>query len=274
MSVRRWLLGGAVFLAVGIPVVAQAMRERRETRAMFAELEALQANLQPLARHVRDGRRIVINGAPIFFRTSTVQGSIDDALAGVAGECRSGERRTMLGGAPPREGDTLAVAGALELVRVDRQSVAGASASLCVFRERNSGTLVRYTMAKRVDDATTSVITIATESSAPFESLYPDEGDAPGGDFEGVPRPKGSRRVFAASVEGEPYGVRMYESESPLRDTVAEYDAEMAAHRWTSSKAVADAMPAARLYQRDSVEMIASFGTNDGHTVTTVAPLQ
>jgi len=282
--VRRWLLGGALVLACAVPLVAHAMRERREQRATLDRFAALEAELAPLARHAQPGRRVIINGSPIFFRTSVAQGSLGAALEGVHQECQSGDRTTMLGraGLPTgRDDQKAAGTSELRLTRFDHQATEGGAAMLCVFHETGgapppSGASppVRYTLAKQADERTVSLITIATESSVPIETLFPAEGDVPGGDFDGVPRPNGSRRVFAASIEGESYGVRIYETRGALEDAVAAYDREMIAQGWSVSHSVASAMPDARVYLRGPVEMVASFQTADGVTSVTLAPLR
>ncbi|WP_394822994.1 hypothetical protein [Pendulispora albinea] len=205
-----------------------------------------------------------------------MHGSIADALAQIRGECESSSPGTMLGtGEPGAAADGLAVAPeAIGLERVDTEHGQGASAMLCTFREKHprnggSGTLVRYTLVKDAGSAGTSVFTIATESSTPFESLFPDEGDAPGDDLPGIPRPRGSRRVFSASLDGEPYGVRIYEARTALPDTVAAQDADMVAQGWVSSSAVAGAFADARSYRRGGTQVIASFNrVGEATTVT------
>ncbi|WP_394836068.1 hypothetical protein LVJ94_04070 [Pendulispora rubella] len=124
------------------------------------------------------------------------------------------------------------------------------------------------------DADTTGIITVATESAAPLEVLFPAEGDAPGGDFDGVLRPPDSRRTFAATFDGEAYGVRMYELGRTISETVATPDEEMRKHGWSSSTAVAKSLPDARLYTRGNMEMVASFRSNpDRLTSVTIAPL-
>ncbi len=278
----RWCLGGALVSLIAIPVTGRAMREERESKAMIARVEAMQAELEPLARHGATGRRVIVNGSPVFFRVSTFKGSVTAALDQIRRECESGDQSIMLGGAPkqaPKQaGDGHSTAeAALRFVRAERQEQGGVGASLCMFHDDRardgSGTVARYALARRVSDDTASVFSVASEQSTPYELLFPDEGDAPGGDFDGVPRPRDSRRVLAATLEGDPYAVRIYESKAALSDAVASYDTDMKAQGWSSSEAVAKARDDARVYRRGGVEMVASFRTADGVTAIAIAPM-
>jgi hypothetical protein len=274
----RWSLGGALVLLIAVPVAGRAMREERNAKEMIARVEAMQAELEPLARRGATGRRVIVNGSPVFFRVSTFKGSVTGALDQIRKECESGDQGTMLGGAPERTGDGRTSADvALRFMRAERQQQGGVGASLCIFHDElardGSGTVTRYALARRVSDDTASVFSVASEQSTPYDVLFPDQGDAPGGDFDGVPRPRDSRRVLAATLEGDPYAVRIYESKAALPDAVASYDADMKAQGWSSSEAVAKARPDARVYRRGAVEMVASFRVADGVTAVAIAPL-
>jgi hypothetical protein len=56
---------------------------------------------------------------------------------------------------------------------------------------------LRYAMAERGERAT-SFITFWTEGKANLFEAFPSDGDAPGRDAQGVPRPPGSVRVLSA----------------------------------------------------------------------------
>lgn len=276
-SARSWRrLVPPVLVLLGIvPLVAHAMHARRDDHALLAQMARLEA--LPVAHHAENGRHITLNGSRVFFRTSATHGSLEDAVAGIQRECQSGDGATMLyglGGAAAHD-DRLSLGGDLRLERVDRQETDNAAAILCVFRQQGNAPRVRYSMVKRADGGRTSLITVATESEAPLEVLFPADGqDAPGGDFDGVPRPPGSRRTFAATLDGEAYGVRMYEMKRTLSDSVGAYDKEMRTQGWFRSEAVAEKLPDARVYTRGPVQMVASFESSpDGLTTVAIAPL-
>jgi hypothetical protein len=95
----------------------------------------------------------------------------------------------------------------------------------------------------------------------------------PGGDLEGIPRPVGSRRTFAASIEGDSYAVRIYEVAGVLTDAVRDYDRRMQEAGWTRSEAVSAAMSDARAYSRGNADVVASFEPRDFTVDISIAPL-
>ncbi|WP_394836791.1 hypothetical protein LVJ94_07770 [Pendulispora rubella] len=265
-------LAPPILLLLGmVPLVAHAMQVRREEHALLAQMARFEA--LPVAHHAENGRFVSLNGSRVFFRTSSTRESLEGAVEGIRRECQSGDRATMLGGEAARD-DRPSLGGDLRLDRIDHQGTDNAAAMLCVFRQRDDSTRVRYSMVKRADGGRTSIITVATDSAAPLETLFPAEGDAPGGDFDGVPRPPGSRRTFAAALDGEAYGVRVYEVQRALPASVGAYDDEMRTHGWSRSEAVAQRLPDARVYTRGPVQMVASFESSpDGFTTVAIAPL-
>lgn len=56
----------------------------------------------------------------------------------------------------------------------------------------------------------TRVVAFFTEGDFHALELFPESGDAPGADPEGLPRPRGARRILSAWEEGEPYGLVVY----------------------------------------------------------------
>ncbi|WP_394847126.1 hypothetical protein LZC95_06610 [Pendulispora brunnea] len=270
-AMLRRLAPPILVLLAAVPLVAHAMRARRDENALLAQMARFEA--LPVAHHAENGRFVTLNGSRVFFRTSSTQGSLAGAVEGIGRECRSGDRAMMLGGEAARD-DGPSLGSDLQLERVDRQETDNAAAVLCVFRQKGDTSRVRYSMVKRADGGRTSIITVATDSAAPLETLFPAEGDAPGGDFDGVPRPPGSRRTFAATLDGEAYGVRVYEVKRALPDSVGAYDDEMRAQGWSRSEAVAERLPDARVYTRGPVKMVASFESGpDGSTTVAIAPL-
>jgi hypothetical protein len=266
----------AAVVLVGLPFVASAMNETRAHRGEAERLHALTQKLAPLAARHAGARRLIVNGSPIVFGTKTSKTDVARSLDTVRDECQSGDRAAML--ALPAETSERPSSGpAPELRRIDReQDGAEAGAVLCVFGDAKSdghSPQIRFSLARRVDAKTTSVFTIATETEASLETLYPLEGDAPGHDLPGVPRPLASRRDFSATFEGEAYGVWIYEAPGAMTDVVARYDVQMAAAGWKRSASVAEAFPDARAYTRDGLELVVSFEAREGATFVSLAPL-
>jgi hypothetical protein len=100
---------------------------------------------------------------------------------------------------------------------------------------------LRYVVAERTRGATrTHVVGAWTDGSFDVRALLPrHDADAPGGDSIAAPRPEGSRRLLAASVEGAPYGVRIYETGGDAGDVLARYDRDAAARGWIAEPSVA-----------------------------------
>jgi hypothetical protein len=273
---RGPLLGTALVLLAGIPIVAHATHERQEEKAKVAHLEELMKGLQPLAPKAREGRRVFINGDPIFFRMQTSTESVAKALDAVDADCDSGDPARMLG--IPSGYERGAHQPHLSLTKRLRQDGDGIAATFCIFHQgdgHDEGTAqTRYTFAERGDDHRVSLFTISTEKQTDLYSVFPLEGDAPGGDFPNIPRPRDSRRLFAATIEDDPYAVRIYESKKPMAESVTQYDADMALAGWQRSEAVAKAMPNARFYTRGDERFVASFEAADDASRISLAPFQ
>jgi hypothetical protein len=273
---RSALLGTALVVLAGIPIVAHATREREAQIAEVARLDEIVKNLQPLAPKAREGRRVFINGDPIYFRMQTSTESVEKALDGVGADCESGDAARMLG--IPNLYERAPAPRHLTLTKMIRQDGEDAAATLCVFHEGSShapGTAqTRYTLAHKNDDGRVSLFTISTEDKKDLYAVFPLEGDAPGGDFAGIPRPRDSKRLFAATIEDDPYAVRIYETHAAMSDTVKQYDADMALAGWKRSEAVAKEVPNARFYTRGDERFVASFEADKDTSRISLAPFQ
>jgi hypothetical protein len=118
----------------------------------------------------------------------------------------------------------------------------------------NVGNL-RYVYATRTKQRT-HVLTAWTQDHFDFKSFSAQgEGDAPGRDPDGIPRPPDSRRVVTASVEGTPYGLHLYESQKAPAEVLAFYDAKMTADGWTTLRPIGPDRELQRGYQKGVVEI-------------------
>ncbi len=92
---------------------------------------------------------------------------------------------------------------------------------------------LRYAAATRTPSHKVRVTAAWTEEHFNFNSLTARTSeDAPGDDSTSIARPPSSRRVFAASVQGTPYSVRIYESTKMPAEILSFYDAKMEADGW------------------------------------------
>jgi hypothetical protein len=92
---------------------------------------------------------------------------------------------------------------------------------------------LRYIYAEE-SDGTTLFVTFWSDGPLRIREIFPSEGDAPGRDVEGVPRPDGSRRILSSWEAGEPQIVAMYQSgEAEVRDIDSFYRRSMEDGGWT-----------------------------------------
>jgi len=93
----------------------------------------------------------------------------------------------------------------------------------------------RYVIVDRGPGATkTHVLRQWTDGEFNLVSMFPAQGDAPGRDLAEVPRPAGARRVLDASVDGSPFGVRVYDAPGAPESILARYEQDLVANGWTS----------------------------------------
>lgn len=269
-SLHTKLLSVLLVMLVALPAAAHAAHERQASILARRDVEALTSAIEPVALAAGSEGRVTLNGAPLFFRKTTEQGTLDDVMARVAKECASGAEASAFG--LSRNLDD-GVNKPITLQRVFAQaSEGGARASLCIFANEdgaNSDEIhrVRYTLAHQRDDGSISVTTVVNASSTPLSELFPAEGDAPGSDLSRVARPEQSRRTMTAVVGGGKHAVRVYESPLTVEDAVKSYDGRMAALGYVTTGSLDDA----RMYRKDGRSYVASFrGTTGGSTIALV----
>jgi hypothetical protein len=265
-SFRAKLLSVLLVVGIAIPAGAHAANEQRARLGAQREIDALTSALGPITMAAGSERRVTLNGAPLFFKKTTEQGTVDEVMARVAKECASGNEASAFG--LSRNLDD-GVNKPIALQRVfSQESEGGVHASLCIFANDDGASSdelhrVRYTLAHRRDDGSIAVTTVVNASATPLSELFPAEGDAPGSDLEGVARPEQSRRTMTAVV-GSDHAVRVYESALAVEAAVTSYDRQMSALGYATTGSLADA----RMYRKDGRSYVASFrGTTGGSTV-------
>ena len=261
------VLLGLLIAAVAVPAAAHAAGEQRAKLRAQREMEAFANAIGPIQLTAGSERRVTLNGAPMFFRKTTEQGSVDEVMARVAKECASGTEASAFGLSKNLD-DGVNKPIALERV-FSQESEGGVRASLCIFANRASTAneelhRVRYTLAHTRDDGSVAVTTVVNASATPLQELFPLEGDAPGSDLEGVARPEQSRRTLTAIVGNNEHAVRIYESPLAVDSAVQSYDRQMTTLGYATTGSLEDA----RMYRRDGKSFVASFrGTTGGSTV-------
>jgi hypothetical protein len=268
---RNTLLSVVLVMGVAIPAAAHAAREREASLRADREIAAVTSALEPIAAAAGSEQRVTLNGAPLFFRKTTEQGTLDEVMARVAKECASGTEASAFGISKNLD-DGVNKPIALERV-VSQESEAGVRASLCIFANDDGASSeelrrVRYTLAHRRDDGSIAVTTVVNASSTPLHELFPAEGDAPGSDLAGVARPEQSRRTMTAIVGRGEHAVRVYESTLSVEASAGSYDRQMTALGYDTTGSLDDA----RMYRKDDRSYVASFRATTGGSTVALLP--
>lgn len=258
---RRCLRAAALVLfgAAALGVVHHAVTERRREVRARETIAGLLAGLEAVAPRGHASVHVSMNGAMTRMTFASAPVARGDAAAAAADAC--GNDAETGGGERVATGDAPAQRFVRRAVHRDDAEDGSASAVLCIFESRETGERrERLSLVRRLDDASSSLTTITRESPAELATMFPLEGDAPGDDLAGVPRPRGSRRVVAASVVETGHTVRIYESaDLDLARAVSAFDVQMSEAGWSSSAAVAAKLGDARLYVRSHERIVASF---------------
>jgi hypothetical protein len=264
-SRKRWLrrtLATLLFTGGALGVTEHAVAEHQKAKSARSTIAELMSSLEALRPKGSMDLHATLNGTLSHVAFASAPTGIGETAAAVADACG---KDSETGG-----GDALAAEGRVHnFVResVHRQDAAddSASAVLCIFRATETGErFERFTLV-RGDAHASSQVSITRQSKAELAEMFPVDGDAPGGDLPGVPRPEGSRRVIAASVIETGHAVRIYDiarhgqSSDELSLRRDAFDREMRAAGYTSSPAVATALEDARLYLRGSDRIVVSF---------------
>jgi hypothetical protein len=108
----------------------------------------------------------------------------------------------------------------------------------------------------------THVVTLWSDGEVNLKRMFPASGDAPGTDSLVAPRPAGSRRTLAASVDGYPASVRIYESLASRESVDRMYEQSLTAKGFTRRGAA--------YLREDNAEVIVSITATEGRTTVTV----
>jgi hypothetical protein len=102
----------------------------------------------------------------------------------------------------------------------------------------------------------TLVRVIRSQGPLALNDIFPDDGDVPGRELNGVPRPPESDRILSAYIEGQRRDVVGYASPSKPAEIVGFYAEQLAKNGWTEVSLDSDRNPIPgptlmRAYQRD-----------------------
>jgi hypothetical protein len=132
---------------------------------------------------------------------------------------------------------------------------------------------LRYVFAKKSGAIGSSVITIWNEGPVKVLDVFPGEGDVPGSDLEGVPRPAGSTRVFDAQIPGTGFGMRSYAMRDSQDRAMVWFEQALLPLGWQIGPSPdREAMPdiEARAFVRDGAVLFVSVERDQGETLAHV----
>lgn len=236
-------------------------------------------------------RPIVLNGQPIFVKSTVEDVPVEDVLDLMEAHCErnsTGVRREIedlarMAKTPmPKDMNGRPAAGIM------REESSGRGMVACLARDEDDGRTgwqslekfvdsgdlsevgnIRYVYAEETKSGRTHIIAVWTDGPFNLRKMFPEHGDAPGTDIANVPRPGGGRRILSAAVEGAPYGVRLYEAAESPEGVLAPYDKEMAAQGWQTT--FVDAENHHRAYSRGKVDIyVTATPRGDGATVSMI----
>lgn len=264
-SSKRWLhiLAAVVFIGGAVAVIVNVVREHQHGREVRETIARLQAGLNAMVPKsgLADVHATVNGVASHITFTSAPQG-IADAATAVADTC--GKDAETGGAEAVPTGDTPRPRFVRQSVHRDESADGSVVAVLCVFRSTETGERFERFSFVRGDARSSSVTSVTRQSKADITEAFPKEGDAPGDDLPGVPRPEGSRRTISANIVETGHAVRIYElprkaePSEEIRLRREAVDQQMRAAGFQPSAAVAKVLDDTRLYVRGSDRIVVS----------------
>jgi len=255
-------------------------------------------DMAPLAEYLKEPTPLTMNGEHMVLATAMTDKSVHDVLDRFETYCRTG---------PGSQGQAWADLGALAAnAPVDVASKAGGAFDLSVYRderaqegsvmcfmrsETSGPTLMeslvtfqkthdfgsigkmRYAYVSAGPTGRSMVLTAWTDDHFRLDSFAPpDQGDAPGSDPAGLPRPVQSRRIFGAALETAPFGAHVYRSSASPDEVRDRFDDDMAKVGWLPLGWGDDAIDPGknRIYMKDGLQVALSTQVDEEGTLVSV----
>lgn len=249
------------FVFVGTSVASVA--SMRAARAQVNEgMQRLARQLMPYAEQgaMHTPKRVTLNGQTIQLATGTTPDSVSTVLDWYETQCarRAGGLTREMARANPAFGSAEfnalwtrlgRRAGAFEVMRggdaqggyvacldMGGDDVRGGALSQRLRAFVDSGDLsrlgnMRYAYVQRVSTGT-RIVTVATDGRFDLLRMFPERGDAPGRDVDGLARFPAMRRVLSAQEEGVANTLGMYSVQAPLARVREWYRRELPSRGW------------------------------------------
>lgn len=246
-----------------------------------------------------DMTKVSLNGETIFVGSSLTDESLPTVLTRYAEHCEANSAQAPeewkklanpdAKSALPVPGDGATVTrggdGAEEGTVLCFTRSAGAKASVkdALVNFAQTGELgalgsLRYVYAKKTGNGGTHILTAWTLDSFNVKKLAPEgREDVRGEDFNSLPltRPENSQRMVSARIEGQPYGINVYESEQEPAAVASAFDQKLIKEGWIAidvelSKHSPDAPKNAvgHIYEKDGIVLSLSSHIEQKKTVT------
>lgn len=180
-------------------------------------------------------QRLLINGAVLFVRTATVDAPLERVLAESRQTCldemgffpRAAARLVGGDGVLEEQGDGEGTVACLQGVKLGAAWLQRGHEQPPGTTDLNELGSFRYLYARSEPNGRTAVLSLWSQGPFDVAAMFPAEGDVPGHDDPGLPRPPGSTRMLSVSHGDLVLPLNVYRAPARLRQVGARYAAEL-----------------------------------------------
>lgn len=253
---RRVLIFGLVLGGVGLVVVGWAYRSATAQLDQTLTELGTQMMVYEHATHQDMPRQLVVNGQTLHLSSGTAARSLTDVLDYFEARCAEADGELTLqmqrlvsdhpevGGDVPdaptiRRDDGRS--GYVACIDLGDESIDVNELVLRLGRFGSTGDVseigdARYVFAEQdlIDgEISTHFVAMWTEGELNVRRMFPESGDAPGRDVEGVSRPPRARRILHGAERGMPQSLTVYATHEDVSALETFYREDLAQNGWT-----------------------------------------